>query len=154
MFQNALIQKMTVHLNLEFVSAGAYLAAGMHFSEIHQPEIAECFRLLAQSSVIKATRCFNYIKKQHLSPFINNNTPRQYGLDMNLKALSDSITADYNLRTDHLREMETMSMINNDLKSVIFLGKIMAIHKEEGELLISTLSHAADDGKLDSVIGR
>lgn len=153
MCQNALIQKMNVHLNLEFFSAGAYLAAGMHFSEIQQPEIAECFRLLAQSSVIKATRCFNYIKKQHASPLINNNPPDQYRMALNLVAVADSITSEYNLRTDNLTEIKKISNINNDINAMLFIAKIIKIHKEEGELLLSTLSHAVDDGNTRSVIG-
>lgn len=153
MFKSNLIQKINFHLNLELFSADAYMAAGIRFSEIQQPELAENFRLLAQSSVIKATRCFNYIQKQHVSPFINNNTPCQYGMELSMKAVTFSITADYNLRTEHLTEMEGISIISNDIKAAIFLGKIMEIHKEEGESLISTLIHAADDGKLYSFTG-
>ncbi|TDT50863.1 ferritin [Enterobacter sp. AG5470] len=146
MLSSDLVGKLNYHLNLEFSSAGAYIAASIYFCEIHQTELAECFRLLAQTSAIKVTRCFNFIKKQKASPVINRNIPDQYCMQSDLNAVIDNFISDYNLRTDSLKEMEKMSYINNDIQLIIFTTKIRTLHEDEGKLLFATLT---DTGRAD-----
>lgn len=128
--------KLKQHMNMEYRSAGVYIATSSWFFEHDFIELAQASRALAQYSVTRVMRFYDFLNHCQQNPFICQETPSPHMSVLSLDSIIHDILLDYRTRNDGISEMENISIITNNIKTKLFIEKIKPYYLEEADFLL------------------
>ncbi|SCC57469.1 hypothetical protein [Kosakonia oryziphila] len=134
-----LTYKLNQQMNREFRYAGICLARSSWFLESHHDDIAYFFRLLAQSSITRTMKFYNFLSKCQETPFIIPNVPVTDDNELSLSVIINEILLDFKMRNENISTIEKISAKRSNIKTSLFIANIRILYRDEAQLLLSTI---------------
>lgn len=129
--------KLKQHMDTEYRSAGIYIATSSWFFDHDFIELAQVSRALAQYSVTRVMRFYDFLNHCQHNPFIYQDVLSPRLSILSLECIIHDLLLDYRIRNEGISEIETTSIITNNLKTKLFIEKIKPLYQEEADLLLS-----------------
>lgn len=129
--------KLKQHMNTEYRSAGVYIATSSWFFDHDFIELAQVSRALAQYSVTRVMRFYDFLNHCQQNPFIYQSVLSPHLSALSLECIIHDILLDYRTRNNGISEIEKASIITNNIKTKLFIEKIKPFYLEEADLLMS-----------------
>ena len=127
-------------MNTEYRSAVAYIATSSWFSEHEFIKPAETSRALAQFSVTRFMRIYNFLNYCQQNPFIFQDVSFSPMPVFSLESVIIEMLSNYRDRNNKIFEMENIAITTNHIKIKLFIEKIKPFYLDEAGVLFSFVS--------------
>ncbi len=131
-----LLIKLKLHMNWEYRSSGFYMATSCRFSEYDLLELAQVTRELAQYSVTRFIRVYDFLKSCQQNPFIYQGLPFHNVTGFCVEDIIQEMLFDFRDRNQNIYEIENLAMTTNNIKIKLLIEKIKPFYIDEAELLL------------------
>lgn len=131
--------KLKQHMNTEYRSAGNYIASSTWLSEHEFIKQAETSRALAQFSVTRFMRLYDFLNYRQQNLFIFQDVLFSPIPVLSLEAIIIEMLSDYLDRKNKIFEMENIAITTNNIKIKLFIEKIKPFYLDEADLLFSLI---------------
>jgi ferritin len=135
-------------MNWEYRSSGLYMASSCRFSEYDLLELAQVTRELAQYSVTRFMRFYDFLKDCQQNPFIYQGLPFHDISGFSADNITQEILFDFRDRNYNIYKIENIAMTINNIKTKLFIEKIKSLYIDEAELLLSSFKDDVFSNKL------
>lgn len=134
-----LVIKLTQHMNREYCSAGIYIASSSWFFEHELIEAAQASRALAQNSVTRLMKFYDFLSNYQEIPFINQDISSPCETVLSLEGIIDEVLSDYRIRNECILEIENAVRTTSNIKTQLFLAKMKSFYRDEAHLLLNLI---------------
>ncbi|AMO49781.1 Ferritin-like protein [Enterobacter sp. FY-07] len=139
MLPGELVIKLNQHMNMEFRAASVYIAKSSWLIENEQTEIAQQFRLLAQTSITATLKFYEFLTHNHSAPFLSTDIPSINEAGHEWQTVAKALFFDFNQRTDSLSLLERLAVTHANLPTSVFLIRVREVHQDEAQSLRAIL---------------
>lgn len=132
-----LVIKLKQQMDREYRSAGIYIATSSWFFEHELIEVAQASRVLAQYSVTRLMKFYDFLSNDQEAPFINQSVSFPCEKTLPLDGIIDEILVDYRIRYECILGIEDAARTANNIKVQLFVEVMKAFYRDEAGLLLS-----------------
>ncbi|MBS1204746.1 MAG: ftnB [Proteobacteria bacterium] len=131
--------KLNQHMNREFRCAGTCIARSSWLLDTDHDDIAYFFRVLAQSSITRTIKFYNFLSKCQEIPFINPDISVTDKNELSLPVIINELLLDFQIRNENISAIEKIAAKRSNIKTSLFIANIRVLYRDEAQLLLSTI---------------